>query len=151
MSKHAPPLANFALYRAARRTISHCPHASSIYVPRSFKMRLCIWGHRVCRNLAHVGAHNSDWVFFFGPTVSIFNFNGLVHCVSADRAPTYPAADRKTKPSDREARAQLGDHDPPTPRDRAERSARALLACFRGRWPDLKIAVAGFDLGLVSA
>jgi hypothetical protein len=26
-----------------------------------------------------------------------------------------------------------------------------VLACFRGRWPDLKIAVAGFELGLVSA
>src|SRR6266404_6935289 len=66
-------------------------------------------------------------VFFFGPAVSVFNFGGLVHCVSADRAPTYPAADRrKTKPSGREARARLGDHDPPTPMDRAERSARAL-------------------------
>src|SRR6516164_2297248 len=26
-----------------------------------------------------------------------------------------------------------------------------VLACFRGQWPDLKIAVAGFELGLVSA
>ena len=26
-----------------------------------------------------------------------------------------------------------------------------VLACFRGRWPDLKIEVAGFELGLVSA
>src|SRR6516162_7135797 len=53
-------------------------------------------------------------------------FNGLVRCVSADRAPTYQAADRrKTRPSDREAGARLGGHDPPTPRDRAERSARA--------------------------
>jgi hypothetical protein len=44
-----------------------------------------------------------------------------------DRAPTCLVADRrKTKPSDREARARLGDHDPPTPRDKAERSARAL-------------------------
>src|SRR5262249_42744080 len=43
-----------------------------------------------------------------------------LRCVSADRAPTYPA--RKTKPSDREAGARLGDHDPPTPTDRAERS-----------------------------
>src|SRR6516164_5434542 len=35
----------------------------------------------------------------------------------------HPVADRrKTKPSDREAEARLGDHDPPTPRDRAERS-----------------------------
>jgi hypothetical protein len=29
-------------------------------VPRSFKMRQCIWGHRVCRNLTHVGARNSE-------------------------------------------------------------------------------------------
>src|SRR5262249_3704074 len=64
--------------------------------------------------------------FSFGRLSPIFNFNVLVHCVFADRAPTYPAADRrKTKPSGREARARLGDHDPPTPRDRAERSARA--------------------------
>src|SRR5215471_9373128 len=64
--------------------------------------------------------------FCFGPAVSIINFNGLAHCVFADQAPTYPAADRrKTKPSGREARARLGGHDPPTPRDRAERSARA--------------------------
>src|SRR5262249_40504133 len=64
-------------------------------------------------------------VFFFWPALPIFSFNGLVHCVCADRAPTYPAADRrKPKPSDRKAGVQLGDHDPPTPRDRAERSAR---------------------------
>jgi hypothetical protein len=69
----------------------------------------------------------STGVFFLGPRVSIFNFNGLVHCVSADRAPTCLVADRrKTKPSDREARVRLGDHDPPTPRDKAEGSARAL-------------------------
>jgi hypothetical protein len=102
MSKHAPPLANFALYRAARRTISHGPHAPLVQ-DRQVHME-----SPPCRNLAHVGARNSDWVFFFGPTVSIFNFNGLVHCVSADRAPTYPAADRrKTKPLGREARVQL--------------------------------------------
>src|SRR6266446_8093021 len=73
-------------------------------------------------------------VFFFGPAVSVFNFGGLVHCVSADRSPTYPAADRrKTTPSGREARARLGDHDPPTPMDRAERSARVLSEQTRGR------------------
>src|SRR6516165_9155578 len=110
----------------SRYTEQHVEPFRMAPMPRSFKIERCIWSYRLCRNLAHVGAHNSDWVFFFGPTVSIFNFNGLVHCVSADRAPTYPAADRrKTKPSDREARARLGDHDPPTPRDRAERSARA--------------------------
>src|SRR5262249_14816367 len=74
----------------------------------------------------NVVARDSDWGFSFGPAVSVFNFNGLVHCVFADRAPTYPAADRrKTKPSGREARARLGDHDQPTPTDRARRSARA--------------------------
>jgi hypothetical protein len=56
-------------------------------------------------------------VFLFWPALPIFNFNGLLHCVCADRAPTYPQADRrKTKPSDREAGVQLGDHDPPTPK-----------------------------------
>ena len=74
----------------------------------------------------NVVARDSDWGCSFGPAVSRFNFNVLVHCVFVDRAPTYPAADRrKTKPSGREARARLGDHDPLTPRDRAERSARA--------------------------
>ena len=77
-------------------------------------------------SVPNVVARDSDWGFSFGPAVSIFNFSGLVHCVFADRAPTYPAADRrKTKPSDREALARLGDHGPPTPGDRAERSARA--------------------------
>src|SRR5262249_50977134 len=71
---------------------------------------------------------------FFWPAISIFNFNGLVHCDSADRAPTYPAADRrKTKPSGREARARLGDHDPPTPTDRAERWASAWGERARSR------------------
>src|SRR5215472_14426348 len=65
---------------------------------------------------------------------SHINFNGLVHCVFADQASTYPVADRrKTKPSGREARARLDDHDPPTPRDRAERSARALGEQTRSR------------------
>jgi hypothetical protein len=64
--------------------------------------------------------------FFLGPGVSIFNFNGLVHCVSADRAPTCLVADRrKTKPSDREARAGLG-------------------AAFKRRSPDQRVA-ARFD------
>src|SRR6516164_7666894 len=53
-------------------------------------------------------------------------FNECVHCGSADRAQTCPAADRqKTKPSGREAQARRGDRDPPTPTDTAERSARA--------------------------
>ena len=43
------------------------------------------------------------------------------------------AGRRRTKPSGREARAQLGDHDPPTPMDKAERSARALSEQTRGR------------------
>jgi hypothetical protein len=52
--------------------------------------------------------------------------NALVHYVAGDRAPTCPVADRrKTKPSDREARARRGDRDRPTPKGTAERSARA--------------------------
>src|SRR5258708_19247540 len=79
---------------------------------------------RECKTQPPVAACGSDWGFFLGPGVSIFNFNGLVHCVSADRAPTCLVADRrKTKPSDREARAGLRDHDPPTPKDKAEGSA----------------------------
>src|SRR5215471_4920571 len=66
---------------------------------------------------SHIAARDSDWGFLFLARSPIFSFNGLVHCVCADRAPTYPAADRrKTKPSDRKAGVQLGDHDPPTPR-----------------------------------
>ena len=54
------------------------------------------------------------------------SFNALVHYVAGDRALTSRAADRrKTKPSDREARARPGDRDQPTPKDTAERSARA--------------------------
>jgi hypothetical protein len=65
--------------------------------------------------------------FLFRPAISISIFNGLVHCVFADRALTCQAAGRrKTKPSGREARGWLGDHDPPTPMDKAERSARVL-------------------------
>src|SRR5262249_55620467 len=42
---------------------------------------------------------------------------GLFIAFFTDQASTYPAADRrKTKPSGREARARLDDHDPPTPR-----------------------------------
>src|SRR5215813_15549486 len=85
-------------------------------------------------SVPNVVARDSDWGFSFGPAVSIFNFSGLVHCVSADRAPTYPAADRqKTKPSGGEARVWLGDHDPPTPMDKAERSAKELSEQTRGR------------------
>ena len=52
--------------------------------------------------------------------------NALVRYVAGDRAPTCPAADRrKTKPSDREARARRCDRDRPTPKGTAERSARA--------------------------
>src|SRR5215831_8103566 len=70
----------------------------------------------------------------FGPAVSIIDFNGLVHCVFADQALTYPAAGRrKTKPSDREAGARLGDHDPPTQGTGAERSARARDERARSR------------------
>src|SRR5262249_23090686 len=70
----------------------------------------------------------------FRPAISIFNLNGLVHCVCADPAPTCQVAGRRrTKPSGREARAQLGDHDPPTPMDKAERSARVLSEQTRGR------------------
>src|SRR5262245_8343824 len=62
----------------------------------------------------------------FKARAAVSYFNECVHCGSADRAPTCPAADRqKTEPSDREARARRGDRDPPTPRDTAERSARA--------------------------
>src|ERR1700756_1370442 len=72
--------------------------------------------------------------FLFGPAISIFNLNGLVHCVFADRAPTSQAAGRrKTKQSGPEARVWLRDHDPPTPMDKAERSARALSEQTRGR------------------
>jgi hypothetical protein len=39
----------------------------------------------------------------------------------------------------------------PHRRDRLVRRLEEILACFRGRWPDLKIAMAGFELGLVSA
>src|SRR5262249_37919065 len=60
--------------------------------------------------------------------------NGLVHCVFADRAPTCQAAGRRrTKQSGPEARVRLGDHDPPTPMDKAERSARVLSEQTRGR------------------
>src|SRR5262249_8627935 len=79
----------------------------------------------------------------FRPTISIFNLNGLVHCVFADRAPTCQAAGRRrTKQSGPEARVWLGDHDPPTPMDKAERSARVLSEQTRdshqfhpGLWP----------------
>src|SRR5262249_19565010 len=46
--------------------------------------------------------------FCFGPAVSIINFDGLVHCICADQAPTYPAADRQKKPSRQVARLELG-------------------------------------------
>src|SRR6516162_9840932 len=76
------------------------------------------------RSLVHVGASDDLNI----------NLNGLVHCVFADRASTYPAADRrKTKPSGGEARVWLGDHDPPTPMDKAERSAKELSEQTRGR------------------
>src|SRR5262249_48702876 len=62
----------------------------------------------------------------FNARSAVSYFNERVRCVSADRAPTCPVADRqKTKPSDREAQARRGDRDPPTPMDTAERSARA--------------------------
>src|SRR5262249_61792805 len=62
----------------------------------------------------------------FKARAAVSYFNECVQCGSADRAQTCPAADRqKTKPSDREAQARRGDRDPPTPRDTAERSARA--------------------------
>src|SRR6266487_6733664 len=62
--------------------------------------------------------------FLLGPAISIV----------ADRAPTCQAGDhRRTKLSGREARVWLGDHDPPTLRDTAERSARALSEKSRDR------------------
>src|SRR6516164_1312168 len=72
--------------------------------------------------------------FLFRPAISIFNLNGLVHCVFADRAPTCQASGRRrTKQSGPEARVRLGDHDPPTPMDKAERSARVLSEQTRDR------------------
>src|SRR5215831_9054580 len=70
----------------------------------------------------------------FRPAISIFNLNGLVHCVFADRAPTCQAAGRRrTKQSGPEALGWLGDHDPPTPMDKAEGLARELSEQTRGR------------------
>ena len=72
--------------------------------------------------------------FLFRPAISIFNLNGLVHCVFADRAPTcLVAGRRRTKQSGPEARVWFGDHDPPTPMDKAERLARVLSEQTRGR------------------
>src|SRR5262249_52823252 len=67
---------------------------------------------------------------FLGRLSQYLIFNGLVRCVSADRATTYPAADRrKTKPSGRKARARLDDHDPPTPTDRANARREHEMRC----------------------
>jgi len=43
------------------------------------------------------------------------------------------AGHRRTKLSGPEAQVWLGDHDPPTPMDKAERSARVLSEQTRGR------------------
>src|SRR6266481_3951467 len=72
--------------------------------------------------------------FLFRPAISIFNLNGLVHCVFADRAPACQAAGRRiTMQAGPEVRVWLGDHDPPTPMDKAEHSARVLSEQTRGR------------------
>src|SRR5438034_9280203 len=117
MSKRAL-LAQYPQYRGARRTIrmspAHGVTASAEASPTS------------------VPATATEVSFSAG--YLNFNLNGLVHCVFADRAPTCQAAGRRrTKQSGPEARVWLGAHDPPTSRDKAERSARELREQTRGR------------------
>src|SRR6516164_8342080 len=90
--------------------------------------------YRGARQTIRMSCQQRRLKLLFGPAISIFNVNGLVHCVFADRAPTCQAAGRRrTKQLGPEARVWLGDHDPPTPMDTAERSARALSEQTRGR------------------
>lgn len=128
--------------------------------------RTCLDDRDVALDVAYLCLFKTRFVDYsarciFNPHVTRSGSKGggvLQHvfsCVAKNRSDIAAAVSSLHVPSHSSHQGKLcvqSNHSPRSSKSKLMHHLHArVLACFRGRWPDLKIAVAGFELGLVSA